>query len=195
MGFRESVDASVLYDKAMDKDVMLSKGTVFPLSDIEGVLPHYERLFKVYPEMGFFVLPLPYGNRDNPKKSYCVTRNNTIVENKLLIDEEIIWTAARDIYNFHGRKQSPRRLFWRILGLTGDYEDNWEPSPINKRIRDLEQLSKIANRLPEKWTRTNLRIGNSIRGQIGFGQSAIVPTQASIDDYTPTRLEREAAGW
>lgn len=199
MGFRESADARILYDKTIARNVALSTGTIFPLSDIKKALPNYDKLFKRYPEMLFFTLPLPYGNRENPEKAYYVTRNNTVVEDKLLADEEIMWAAAKKDYNFNGKKQSPHRLFWYILGFASVYKDDDTSSPLNQKIRDLEinleQLSKIANRLPKKWTKVNMRIGNFIRRRIGVGQSAVVPTQTSIGDYTPSRLEREAAGW
>ena len=199
MGFEESLDARVLYSKAERLKVGLSTGTVFPLSNIKVTIKNYAKLFQRYPEMGFFTFPLAYGSRDDPKKAYYITRNDTGIESRLLADEEIIWTAAKHDYDLHGKKASPHRLFWRIVGLTSEYEDDDTPTPINQRIRDLQvdldRLSKIANGLPKEWIRTDIRVGKAIRAQLGSPHIIVTSDEPSIRDFYPTIEGEIAGGW
>lgn len=202
MGFIDFADSRSLYLEAKAKQIGLTTGTIFPLSDIERTLSNYQNLFENHPKMGFFVFPLAFGNKENPTKKYYISRNDTTISGRLLENEEIMWAAAKDVYDFHGRKASPSKLFWRVLGLTAEYDgerDSETRTKINQQIMDLnlnlKELSRTANRLPGKWTKTHVKVGNIIRKSIGYGQSAIVPAQPSIEDYTPSKLEREAAGW
>lgn len=205
MSFRKSLDISVLHDKSVVRNVTLSTGTVFPLADISETIQNYEKLFGKYPDAGFFVLPLPYGSRENPKKSYYVTRNDTTISGRLLENEEIMWAAAKDVYDFHGMKASPYRLFWRILGFRNEYEQERDKynddirTAVNQQIIDLnlnlKELSRVANRLPKQWTKVNMRIGNHVRRRLGASSISVVGDQLSLRNYYPTREEAFTAGW
>lgn len=163
---------------------------------LKKTVSRYRTLFVRYPEMGLFVFYLP--KKDGTLKE-CITRNDTNVDKRILYDEDLMQTLAREMYLDKRNNSCPEHLLQTAIDLMITDEKDGTPCIVSQYLTELKinpfELRKVIKTLPKEWNRASVKVGNSIRGRIGFGQGAIVPTVASIDDYTPTKLEREAAGW